>query len=181
MRGDLAKDARNLQWCPANNHTLSDQAPISYERLQEEFLRYKFVALPATSTSHEDSNPREEPFKCVPAESLGPRCDHFPHYIDGMIEGTIQLMSVEVQQPLLTQQKAGYYCVYCYCESCQIPIMWTGSDSAVLKSMLSADYKDQSLLSLCGKHREFANVLKEHVGSQKHCELVNQQMGEALT
>ena len=142
VRGDLAKDARNLQWCPPNYEILSDQAPISYRLLKEEYLEYRFVGLPAPSSAFDQSNPSVKPFADVPKESLGPWCVQFAHVIEGMIEATVQLLSVEVQLPLLTQTAKRGWCVDCYCESCQ-----TRSSGAVMMRQSAKSYAPSILRS----------------------------------
>ena len=91
-----------------------------------------------------------------------------------MVEASIQLLSIEVQQPLLTEtsEKDGDYTVNYHCEACHCPLTWTGGEADLVKELLTLDYKEQSLLSLYSKHRGFAYVLKEHIGTRKHCELV---------
>jgi hypothetical protein len=163
---------------------LSDQAPVSYQRLHGDYSNYRFVGLFAMgSMVGEAYDSITNPFADVSPESLGKWCSQFPNAIEGVAEASIQLLSIEVQQPLLTEtvQKKGCYAVYCYCEACHASITWSGIEPKVVESLLSLDYKDQSLISLYSKHRGFADILKEHVGSQKHCEVVNDSMGEALT
>jgi len=121
------------------------------------------------------------PFEDVAKESLGPRCSQFPFYVEGMVEAPIQLASVKVQLPLLNQTTKVVYCVYCYCEACQVPISWGGDDEKICDELSNVDLTQCSLMSLRLKYPSFASTLKEHVGSQKHCTMVNQQMGEALT
>ena len=43
------------------------------------------------------------------------------------------------------------------------------------------DFTQCSLMSLYMRYPSFARTLTEHVGSQMHCVMVNQRMGEALT
>ena len=98
IRGDLSKMERNFQWCPPNFFTRSDQAPISYQVLEEEYMDYKFVGLPATATKAEATyDPGESPFIDVLAANLSAWMTKFPYFLEGLIESSIQLLSLEIQ------------------------------------------------------------------------------------
>ena len=69
VRGDLMKAPRNLQWCSSHFDSLSDQVPIAHQKLKDEYLDYKFVGLPATSSMVEPTGSTMETFVDVPGES----------------------------------------------------------------------------------------------------------------
>ena len=78
VRRDLAKSVKNFQWRPPNYLYLSDQSPISYEVLKNEYLDYKVVGLPETVTAYASeaaTGPRVTPFHDVPVEN---RCVALP-------------------------------------------------------------------------------------------------------
>ena len=96
---------------------LSDQAPISYQKLYDDYRNYKFVGLCATgSMADELYDPIWNLFSEVSAESFSQMRSQFPCVVEGMTEASIQLLSVEVQAPLLNQTRQLGYCVYCYCK-----------------------------------------------------------------
>ena len=56
------------------------------------------------------------PFADIAAESLGPWCSQFANFIEGMIESTIQMLSVEVQVDMLNQRDKSCDSVDLWCE-----------------------------------------------------------------
>ena len=106
----MTKEINNFHWYPPNYLNLSDESPISYQVLKEEYLEYRFVGLPATVAAFLEGRPLTldmNPFQDILAESLGMWCAQFANVMKGMIESTIQFMSVEVQVDLLTQTNSG--------------------------------------------------------------------------
>ena len=94
--------------------------------LCREFLNYTFVGLPETATAREEyvRAPQNVPFQDVGGTSLDPWRSQMPKVVDGILESTIQLLSVEIQVNTLSQTKAPTWTIYCWCESCQTLVVW---------------------------------------------------------
>ena len=99
----------------------------------------------------------------VEGGNLAAWCAKIPNAIEGIITSSTQLLGVEAYLPTLNQTRAPIWCVYCWCDICQIPFQWGGTLTV-----------ERSLAYLQEQLPELSRTLNDHVARKR-------QLGDVLS